>query len=430
MYTYISCRLGSQIVDSQDLHLRFRDERDHVISDREREALRRDIEFQQSRKEQELYCQMRELQERESHGRVVLERQQKELQELQKTFREREACLEAKERELKARELRERDRLSAIERQREKEIREKVRKEFQQSMEEREERQKKVMEEHLRVHQKLMLEKEKKLKEQEDRLTSYKEEMNRRQKEEEEKKERERTENERKERDSRNRGAAIKRSYNEEYPTLSKRQAVDDPSVFGRLGGRDSHVVGHNNLSSMAPVGSSQQGQSRPVVKEAILANNVTYRRFESPKSVNRLSATNPYSQSQSRSNKVPDHQFTGSSNERYPPSMPNSVSYPPPMRFSGQHYHGNSSNVGYGGTAGGTEVSALSFPTSDPKITDAVPPLIDRRQGYLLSHVMNSVKRSGQPVHHQSVPPPITSYPRRMQPSYHPNLRGSSGFK
>ncbi|XP_003384025.2 PREDICTED: SAFB-like transcription modulator isoform X1 [Amphimedon queenslandica] len=422
-------RLGSQIIDSQDLHLRFRDERDHVISDREREALRRDVEFRQSRKEQELYRQMRELQERESHGRDVLERQQKELQELQKTFREREACLEAKERELKAREVRERDRLSAIERQKEKEIREKVQREFQRSMEEREERQKKVMEEHLRVHQKLMLEKEKKLKEQEERLASYKEEMNRRQKEEEEIKERERNENERKERDNRNRGAAIKRSYNEEYPALSKRQAVDDPSVFGRLGGRDSQVVAHSNHSSIGHVGSSQQGQSRPVVKEAVLANNVTYRRFESPKSGNRLSATNPYSQSQSRSNKVPDHQFNSSSNKRYPPSMPESVTYPPPMRFSGQHYRGDSSNVGYGGTAGGTEISSLPFSTGNPKITDAVPPLIDRGQDYLLSHVLNNVKRSGPPVHHQPVPPPITSYPRRIELPYHPNLRGS-GFK
>ena len=425
------------MMDSRDVDLRLQQERERIMSqkDRDREAFRREAEIEHARKEQELLRQIRELEERETRGRDVLERQQRELQELQKTFREREARLEAKERDLKAREVRERDRLSALERQQEKEIREKVREEFQHNMEEREQRQKKVIEEHLRVHRKLMLEKEKKLKEQEERLSKYKEEMNRRQKEEEDKKERERRmEDERKERDSRNRGGVAKRSYNEDYSqSVPKRQAMDDSGVFGRLGGRDSHS-GSCVASPIATAGSSQQVQPRPVVKESIISNNVTYRRFESPKSMSRISSANPYSQNQSRTNKLNDHPFNITNSQSFSPPLAEPHNISQPFRYPGnnslsQHYRSNVANVGYGGSA--TAMPPVpSYPTPNLQVNKAVGSLLANHQEYL-SQVMNNVKRSGQASQHApiQVAPPVQAYPRRVQPQNF-SMRGSSSYK
>lgn len=400
------------MIDSRDMNLRLQQERDRLLSEREREreALRRDLHMEQARKEQELYRQMREIQERESRGRDTFERQQHELRDLQKSFREREATLQMREREIKNREVHDRERVSVLERQCEKEIRDKLKEEFQQSLKERELRERKVIEEQLhqfRSQQKLILEKEQKLKEQEEKLVKYKEEMSRRQKEEEEKKEREqrrKDEEERRDRESKLRNS--KRSFSDDYPnqssSMAKRPANDEQNIFVRLQGRDNTARGTSASSFNSP---------RPQARL-------------SPKVTNRLPVNNPYSQNQSSSgSKTLESLNTG---------LPGSLSYPLQQQPYTNRYSTGGINirqyrtdVGYGvGNSGSTNTPLSSVPSSayiggssNPEVTD-------------LFKVFNNGNRS-VPLQQSPAAPFVERYSRRMPPPLPPGypMRGGPSF-
>ena len=268
------------MLDSRSMDLRFQEDRQRMMSEREREreVMRQEVRIERVHKEQELLHQLHELQERETEGRDAFNRQRRDFMELQKKLRERE---EVQVREMKAREMRERERNAAIERQKEKELREKIHMEFQQTLKEKEameQREKKALE-------KAILEKEQKLKEQEEKLSKYREELSRHKKEEEERKQRE------EERKDKVAVRAQKRPFGEEFVPPGKRAPSEiEQSIFGRLGGRD-------NVS---------QGGPSNIVKETHISPNLTYRRYETNKSIvqppNRPLISNPYSQGQSRS--------------------------------------------------------------------------------------------------------------------------------
>lgn len=344
-------------MDSHDIELRLQEERQRMLSERERErerereALRREFHIEQTRKEQELLRQLQELRERENHERDLYERQQRELEQLQRSFRDRQSQLEAKERELKAKETRERERREKEIRDREKQIRD----QFERNLKEkelREQRERKALEEQLRQQQKMIMEKEQKLKDEQEKLAKIKDEMGRRQKEEEERKDRERRVQDDKEQGKRETNErATKRQYVDDYPpiaNMSKRPAIDDSSVFGRLGGRDGRAGTSGGASNGGTPAQPSSRSSSGIVKETHISPNVTYRRYESSKSSSNRPVSNPYSQSQSRSKAL--EALTTNYTAQEPP--PDPISYPQPVRYStgslGQ-YRSDSSSVGYG---------------------------------------------------------------------------------
>ena len=351
-------RLGSRLMDSHEIEMRLQEERQHMINERERErerereALRREFHIEQNRKEQELLRQLQELRDRENHERDMYERQQRELEQLQRSFRDRQSQLEAKERELKAKETRERERREKEIRDREKQIREQYERNLKEK-ELREQRERKALEDQLRQQQKLIMEKEQKLKDEQEKLAKFKDEMGRRQKEEEERKDRERRVQDEKEQGKRETNdRATKRQYVDDYPpiaNISKRPAIDDSSVFGRLGGRDGRAGTSGGAGNGGTPTQPSSRSSSGIVKETHISPNVTYRRYESSKSSSsNRPVTNPYSQSQSRSKAL--EALTTNYTAQEP--LPDPVSYPQPVRYStgslGQ-YRSDSSSVGYG---------------------------------------------------------------------------------
>ena len=198
-------------------------------------------------------------------------------------------------------EMRERDRLAALDKQRDKEFRERERR-----IREEMERELKEKERILRQQEKELRDRERKIREEQERQAKLIEEERERQRRIEEQR-RLREEQERKEQQERRlreqeemkklkeeQERAAKRAYSSQYRMDSMKRMPPAPggsgspessSVFGRLGGRD---------------GANSGNRSGSVVKlETAISPNLTYRRYEATSGHTARAQTSPYTPSQ-----------------------------------------------------------------------------------------------------------------------------------